>query len=222
MQIKNDHILLKHGFLSLSHPCCTGCSRVCSTWQGHETLGHGALRVCRVLLLYIWLFTTGRASSSTGPSCRVQTAISTFRNTFSLYVTWISDISAHTAIVYNSSSAEVLAEQAAVLREGRRLFHPIPDTSCVVKPVKTQYIYTDCIHLDDTNVFWCFLWNFLSILIWTDVYGRKADKNVWVVNMQKWTWDVVVSLACCDTPVTHPKTPSLPSLNSNLFLLTIL
>lgn len=38
--------------------------------------------------------------------------------------------------VCKSSSMAASAEQAAVFREGRRLLHGIPDTSCVVKPMK--------------------------------------------------------------------------------------
>lgn len=81
------------------------------------------------------------------------------------------------SVVCNSSSTAALAEQAAVFRESGRLLHCVPDTSCVVKPVKTQYIQTRpeivpphckfCNQLigcfDWTLIFW---YHYFDIIIW--------------------------------------------------------
>lgn len=42
----------------------------------------------------------------------------------------------------SSSPTKELTEQAAVFRQGRGLFHPIPDTSGVVEPVKATITFS--------------------------------------------------------------------------------
>lgn len=60
--------------------------------------------------------------------------LSSFRSD-PVYVARVKDARAYTSFLILSSSSEVLAEQAAIFRERRGFFNPIPDSSCIMKPV---------------------------------------------------------------------------------------
>ena len=55
-----------------------------------------------------------------------------------MFVARLLDIRVCTAAAHHSNQGKVLTEQAAVFGEGGGLFHAIPDTSCIVKPVKKK------------------------------------------------------------------------------------
>lgn len=107
-----------------AHHLCTGCNYQNSWGQSQDTIEQAELKVWIIIFILcpsdVFFFSTSHSAALLLSLCDL-----------------ISEIK-----LYIRAVKHVSAEQTTVFREGRGLFHTIPDTSCIVKPVKTKKVKT--------------------------------------------------------------------------------